>query len=774
MGLVLTFIALQVWLYGIASSLRGTKTDNLIWVCLLAALIGLSSGKSRLKGIHASAGIAVLGILGVWSLGARLAIPLSDLLKALIHIGPTIFPELGYRFDVDASGLVSAWNLIVASSDALLMRWQTWFIGLAANVNVNDALIRNMIWTLTLWLFSAWIGWFAAKRNAVVSLLPGIALLTWITSYSEYRVETLWGLVFIMLLLMGIWNYKKLIGGWETRRVDYSESIRYDNSQAVIIVAALVGIVAFITPSVSWRDVRDYFREREHAKKSETVKMLGIEEKIDPPKKKPSPKPSLPRKHLLTAGYAQSEKIVMTIKTGELPPIVIQGITTDAPRYYWRSVIYDQYVGAGWFSTSAPPQPIDANEPLIPGVLSEYKALHLNVQMQEPEGKLYWSGMLYSADIPLTVDWRLRPQSNLFADQTALLQADMFAARTDATTYKVEAYVPTPSINELRAASTAYPQHIRDLYLALPQSVPERVHRLAQEITHGKETPYDKAKAIESYLRDNYPYDLEISAPPPDRDVADYFLFDLRRGYCDYYATAMVVLARSSGIPARFVSGYSSGEYDAPNAQYIIRELHAHSWAEVYFPEIGWVEFEPTGHEPEIERVATKIDPASLHKPASTARRILFEITSQKIFLLLLPLGMIAILILLYFWMIEGILFMRLLPSVAVEILYKRLYRSGRPLAGEWTRAETAHEFTDKLIAKLGEISHRLDRAKLFERIKNEVEVLTDIYHTSLFSKQSAQKEDVRVALHVWQHLRWQLFVAKLNNFLLRYKRTSS
>src|SRR4030095_5471201 len=131
-----------------------------------------------------------------------------------------------------------------------------------------------------------------------------------------------------------------------------------------------------------------------------------------------------------------------------------------------------------------------------------------------------------------------------------------------------------------------------------PNSVPDRVLVLAREITKGMKNPYDKAKAIESYLRANYPYDLEIPDPPKEQDVADYFLFDLKRGYCDYYATAMVVLARASGLPARFVSGYSSGSYDAMNAQYIIRDLNAHSWVEIYFPEIGWIEFEPTASQP--------------------------------------------------------------------------------------------------------------------------------------------------------------------------------
>ena len=139
-------------------------------------------------------------------------------------------------------------------------------------------------------------------------------------------------------------------------------------------------------------------------------------------------------------------------------------------------------------------------------------------------------------------------------------------------------------------------------FLTLPDSVPERVLTLARELTANALTPYDRAQAIETYLRTSYPYTLDVPAPPPGRDVADFFLFELEKGYCDYYATAMVVLARAAGLPARFVSGYASGTYDSSNAQYIVTEANAHSWVEIFFTDIGWVEFEPTAGLPAIDR----------------------------------------------------------------------------------------------------------------------------------------------------------------------------
>jgi transglutaminase-like putative cysteine protease len=536
-----------------------------------------------------------------------------------------------------------------------------------------------------------------------------------------------------------------------------------------------VGSIAFFTPSVSWREIRDAWREIERqraAQQSETTRPRDTSEESELQPPRPTVKPALPREHLLTAGYAQSETIVMMIKTGELPPVVIQNLTTNAPRYYWRSTIYDQYVGAGWYSTSAPAQPIEPSQPLIPGVLSGYKLLHLNVQMQQPEGRLYWSGMLYSADIPLTVDWRLRPEPNLFADQSALLQSDMFAARSNASTYKADTYVPIPSAEQLRGASGEYPQHIQDLYFSLPGTVPERVHRLAQDITRGKETAYDKAKAIESYLRTNYPYDLEIDAPPEDRDVVDYFLFDLRRGYCDYYATAMVVLARSSGLPARFVSGYAPGEYDAPNAQYVIREKHAHSWAEIYFPEIGWVEFEPTGYQPEIIREEAVPTPIEEGESENATRKFLFELTSQRFSVFLFPIAVVVAMIILYFAVIERMVFLRLAPPVAIQILYRRLYRAGRPLAGERTRAETAYEFMNKLIQGIHTVHEELKFRHAPHKVKKDVEQLTLLYQSSLFSNHHVDEHDVKMALKAWSHLRWSLFIERIKYFISRRTKT--
>jgi hypothetical protein len=109
-------------------------------------------------------------------------------------------------------------------------------------------------------------------------------------------------------------------------------------------------------------------------------------------------------------------------------------------------------------------------------------------------------------------------------------------------------------------------------------------------VAGGQPTAYDRARAIEQFLR-QYPYSLDLP-PPPEGDIVDYFLFDLQTGFCDYYASAMVVMARAVGLPARLGVGFL--QQPTVDGVQTIRQIDAHSWAEIYFEGYGWVEFEPT------------------------------------------------------------------------------------------------------------------------------------------------------------------------------------
>jgi len=160
--------------------------------------------------------------------------------------------------------------------------------------------------------------------------------------------------------------------------------------------------------------------------------------------------------------------------------------------------------------------------------------------------------------------------------------------------YDVTGLVSGASAEALRNAQGDDPQFIIERYLGNPTTVTLATIDLAIQKTTGKTNRYDQAVAIQEYLRETFPYDEQVDVAPADRDAVDYFLFEGKRGYCEYFASAMVVMLRSVDVPARLVAGYRSASFDEESGGYLYREKQAHTWVEVYFPGYGWIPFEPT------------------------------------------------------------------------------------------------------------------------------------------------------------------------------------
>jgi len=141
--------------------------------------------------------------------------------------------------------------------------------------------------------------------------------------------------------------------------------------------------------------------------------------------------------------------------------------------------------------------------------------------------------------------------------------------------------------------------------LVSTDAIQQRVKELAENIAGLMPTPYDQAIAIESWLRANIAYDEKLEAPPLGTEASDYILYETKRAYCTYYATAMVMMLRSLGVPARMAAGYAQGEQtpaDGAAAHYSVKVKDAHAWVEVFFPRYGWIEFEPTAGQPPLNR----------------------------------------------------------------------------------------------------------------------------------------------------------------------------
>jgi hypothetical protein len=153
--------------------------------------------------------------------------------------------------------------------------------------------------------------------------------------------------------------------------------------------------------------------------------------------------------------------------------------------------------------------------------------------------------------------------------------------------------LPPMDATKLRAASTVYSREITSTYLQLPDPLDRRIPELARQATKYARTPFDKALAIESFLRGRYAYTLNLTGKPGDDPLA-HFLFESRGGHCEYFASSMVIMLRTLGIPAREVNGFLPGEYNDLGGDYIVRASDAHSWVEVYFPGMEWQVFDPT------------------------------------------------------------------------------------------------------------------------------------------------------------------------------------
>lgn len=300
-------------------------------------------------------------------------------------------------------------------------------------------------------------------------------------------------------------------------------------------------------------------------------------------------------------------------------------ITSPEPRY-WRVAVYDRYTGRGWvLSPGASPASVGADADLpTPDTernLLAREDLTVKVDVLAARGdRLLVANRPLHVSLPASADavggyperGFLRPtptpRPNATPRPDATPRASRYAAQTDVAglhaalgpgkSYTVVSAVSRATPAMLREAGTSYPRDVASRYAALP-TIPPRVSALAKEITDDQATPYDKAKAVEAYLRTLH-YSLQVAAPPSDRDGVEYFLFDTKEGYCDYFSSAMAVMLRSVGVPARVASGYAVGDRES-DGTYLVRDSHAHSWVEVYFPRYGWIEFEPTPARPVLQ-----------------------------------------------------------------------------------------------------------------------------------------------------------------------------
>ena len=305
----------------------------------------------------------------------------------------------------------------------------------------------------------------------------------------------------------------------------------------------------------------------------------------------------------------QSNAVVMHIQ--------IDGDRVGGFDLHWRGVALADFDGHTWSNPKeqfflprrpnnsfAVPRAIGAMQSYVTANLRREHLIHYRVLM-EPIG----TNVFFLAPWARSVsgDYRL-----VAADSSGVIYD--FDSQHPLGRYEADSDIAVPSREELRMAGRSYPAPLAAMYLRLPALDP-RVSRLAAQITSSAGNEFDKAAAVENYLKTRFGYTLELP-PSAVKDPIANFLFERKQGHCEYFASAMAVMLRTLGIPSRVITGFRSDEFNDLTANYVVRAKDAHAWVEAYFPGSGWHTFDPTpagasGTPQGWERLALYIDAMS-------------------------------------------------------------------------------------------------------------------------------------------------------------------
>lgn len=270
--------------------------------------------------------------------------------------------------------------------------------------------------------------------------------------------------------------------------------------------------------------------------------------------------------------------------------------------HYWKVETKDTYTGKGWIQSEESLRLSRENFeildqggdiPFVSFVEGE------NVKRSESESMVQFANAFSYFLYPLGV--KELSATNSYMEIESGNERGVFNGYVES--YSVKYDIPEYSLDALTTVDMEEfimnnPEVARR-YLQLPDSLPQRVKDLAVDITKNDENVFAKVRAIETYFSSNgFVYSQSnVAVPDGNEDYVDQFLFETKLGYCDNYSTSMVALLRSIGIPSRWVKGFTEGDFveaDDDVRRYEVTNNNAHSWVEVYFPEVGWVSFEPT------------------------------------------------------------------------------------------------------------------------------------------------------------------------------------
>jgi transglutaminase-like putative cysteine protease len=488
---------------------------------------------------------------------------------------------------------------------------------LASHSVVTDSLLFQVLMAILFWTLAVYAGYTLTRHgDAWRAILPtGLALFV-IHSFDPLIARRTWYLaiyLFFSLVLVARMAYLKQHNRWQESRTALPPHLGLDFIRFTLLVAGVIVIFSWTIPALAqslppaervfqpirlrWYEFRDQFNNAFASLRS-TVGVVSD---------------YYGNSLILGRGNQLTDTQMFVVKPLDAPPPDI--------RFYWRAKSYDTYIDGNWRSTSTSTRSFN---PQTDGFTdTQNQARWIGSFEFVPQTNI---ATIFTPDSPL---WVSRPSKVEFSPGSDG-NVDVVSFRADpilnaGEVYRVSATLSSASVVLLQKADTNYPQWVKDRYLQLPDTITARTRRLAQEITKGMDNPYDKAVAVTNYLRNNIHYSQTIPDPPPNQEIIDWFLFDLRQGFCNYYATAEVVLLRAVGIPARWSVGYAEGQA-MQDGSFIVRQRDAHAWPEVYFPGYGWVEFEPTASQPVLfRREGSATDSTDPNSPSSSDQASLLQ-----------------------------------------------------------------------------------------------------------------------------------------------------
>jgi transglutaminase-like putative cysteine protease len=778
LGLVLCLpmVMMEIgWVDGLSTSVP---------IALAAYVLTVLVAKSPLPGWLATVVAAILGAEFVANEVGRILPPLVPLVG---EIGPGArwLWEL-WRTHTPPSYIPFHELALQTWGRAELFYARVWWWGYSALTGESfvdpTSTVFLLLMGVTIWGISAYAAWGLYRRRQVLaSFLPvGLGLAVNIF-YSRQGHWYLLGFLTGVIFLSAREHLFVLEQRWKRTNVDYSDAIRFDVTAAGLAISAAMLGLAYLFPYVTTYKVAVVFwkyAEPPWRVMADTADRLfnEVENPAGPEEEVPQVPGGpivggipmgaiggLPRLHLLRQGEELGSRVVMYVGTSDPPPPMREEeyyLGLEEPervtKRYWRSITYDVYNGRGWENSGDEEILLLANQ-AVPNE-SEWEArrrLEQGFELLTPyELALYAANQPFIFDQPARSRWRGN--------------GDLIGVESTSTeiTYTAVSLVPDVTTEQLENAEDNYPEWIAENYLQLPDALPSRVTELAERATAEAESPYQQALLLEDYLR-NYEYTLDIPSPPGNRDVVDYFLFDLQQGYCDYYASAMVVMARSVGLPARLAVGYAMGSYDHAKRKYVVIEKDAHSWAEIYFPSYGWIEFEPTaarsvfyrpGPPPSPTGAGTtpRLPPKTLPEEEGDTDTTLDWRSVSIASGLTLWLAFLAISAWRH-WRRA-----KMTPADYVGRFWERLIRYGMRLnimlRANQTPVEYAQVFNGRLQGRTLDTAHWMDRMVREIRLaRADINTLTEAYVRARYSPHSLTDEDKYLVARTWKQLRRRL-----------------